>query len=244
MLLNSANSIAATSQVLLSGGTLATGGFSQDFTTSAAPATLALTANSHLDLGVTGSSSVNFANSTGNTWAGTLTIDNWTYGSDHLSVGDGGLLGAQLSDIQFADFAKGASLISGSTSGAARADGEVTPLIGDVNGDGHVDVRDVTALLKALANPDTYRQERITGSVADGITASPSGVFTISDVQFALDIDGDGVDTNADIQSLLTYLISGNGSQSPVPEPGGFVLLAVGGLFLIGRHIRRQQQHI
>jgi hypothetical protein len=64
-------------------------------------------------------------------------------------------------------------------------------------------------------------------------------MFTASDALFDMDVNGDGHATNADIQALITYLINGGGSNSPVPEPGSFVLLALGGLLLAGRRRRK-----
>ena len=84
--LGTTNAISSTSQVILAGGTLATGGFGQDFTFSASPATLKVTANSVLDFGTSGSfQQIKFAKSNGTTvpsasWTpgAILRINNWT----------------------------------------------------------------------------------------------------------------------------------------------------------------------
>ena len=233
--LGTANAIATTSQLVLNGGTLATDGLPQDFTTSATPASLAVgsTPGSALDLGfATTPTNVKFADSHSVSWTGPLTIQNWTYELDHLSFGASGLSTAQLSNIQFADFASGTSLVSASTAGATRAIGEVTPLIGDVNGDGHVDGADIAGLMQALSDTTTYQQDRTTG--ADGMPGSPTGIFTTNDVQFSLDINGDGQTNNADVQALITLLAnnvgagSGSGAVSTVPEPASCLLFVIG----------------
>jgi hypothetical protein len=46
------------------------------------------------------------------------------------------------------------------------------------------------------------------------------------------DVNGDGKFTNADLQSLVALLESGNGSTS-VPEPMSMLLLAIGGLAMV-----------
>ena len=95
--------------------------------------------------------------------------------------------------------------------------------------------------MKALTNLDAYQQERLSGSVADHIPASPTGIFTPTDVQFALDINGDGQDTNADLQTLISYVAAaGNGSFAPVPEPSGLLLLSVGSAVLLANRFRRK----
>jgi len=203
----------------------------------------------HVDMGTGTGATLNVADSSAYPWIGTkLTIDNWTYGAgasgDHFIVGitstvnpsGTGLTSAQLGQIQFTDFPQGASITTTAT--AARAVGEITPLIGDVNGDGHVNAADIVALEKALTNTSLYITERINGT--GGMTASPSGQFTASDALFDMDINGDGKANNADLQYLLTYLKNGNGSTSSIPEPGSFVLLTLGGLLLAGRRLRRK----
>ena len=136
------NSISSTSALVigdatsLTGGTLSTGGFNQDLTGNNASLTLAH--SSTIDFGA-GASILKLVNSSSNTWTPvqTLTIANWTYGSDHLQIGngannDGGpdLTPGQLAEITFSHFEPGA-FISAST-------GEVTPIPYDINQDGHI----------------------------------------------------------------------------------------------------------
>jgi len=218
--LGAANAIATTSQVVLAGGTLDTGGFSQNFTASAAPATLALNVSSTLDLGAAASAaSVKFAASSAVAWTGTLTVDGWTYGTDHLFVGDtaGGLTGPQLGEITFSHFLPGAVINSA---------GELTPHLYDINQDGHVNVADITAEMSALANINAY--------------ISAHAGFTLSDATFLLDVNGNGQANNLDIQALINVLANGGGSSSlsAVPEPATCGLLGLGGLIFLGHCFR------
>jgi autotransporter-associated beta strand protein len=205
-----------------------------------------LSGSPHIDLGTGTGASLKVADSSASGWGGTLTIDNWTYGAgangDHVIVGitstvnpgGTGLSPTQLTQIQFADFFPGASLTTIAT--AARAVGEVTPLIGDVNQDGHVDAKDIIALEKALTDTG------MSGSSDVNSYAHAHPLFTNSDILFALDVNGDGKDTNTDVQSLINYLLAGNGSNAPVPEPSSLVLLAISGFTLLG-YQRRRAKH-
>jgi chondroitin AC lyase len=221
------NAIAKTSQVILGGGTFATNGFGQDFTTSASPATLGLTANSILDFGAGGANSVKFADSHANSWSGTLAVNNWTFGADHLMVGTSGagLTATQLNDIQFADFVPGAS-ITGVANSIASA-GEVTPRIGDINQDGSVNSIDLVALMQAMIDLGA------SGTSDINSYAYQHPAFSNADIKFILDVNGDGRDTNADVQALINYLLAGHGNTSPVPEPSAWVLLALGAVWLV-----------
>ena len=239
------NGIATTSQVILQGGTLATGGVGQDF--SPTGGTLAVTASSTLDLGSAVSpTSVKFADSSGNFWTGTLTINNWNYGIDHLNLSvAGGLTAQQLSQIKFADFHQGASIADGSTSLAL---GEVTPLVGDINQDGTLSTADIATLMSALANRDNYRTTFFNGA------NDPTG-----DVSFILDANRDGLVNNLDIQAEIGLVanfistgslpgalpvvggsVSGDNSVTAVPEPASFVLLGFGETILLIQRARRK----
>jgi hypothetical protein len=97
----------------------------------------------------------------------------------------------------------------------------LTRLKGDLNLDGNVDALDLPAMLRALSDLQKYEAD------------SQFGVEELSEVA---DINGDGVVTNADIQSLIGLLASGgNGSLSSVPEPGSLILAAIGGVALVFR---------
>lgn len=233
-----ANSIATTSEVILSGGKLSSGGFAQDFTTSGNPAGLKLSNSSTLDLGAAASSTtVHFADShTGDpsTWSGTLTVTGWTYKTDHLVFGTdhNGLTNAQLGEIQFNGFHIGASI---------SATGEVTPRIGDINQSGTVTVADVQALMTALSNISAYQQTYFSGA------SEPA-----ADVSFILDVNRDGVINGKDIQAEIVLVAngggpggaSGSGTLTAVPEPSGIVLIGLGGLIFWGRRFRKVQKRL
>ena len=102
--------------------------------------------------------------------------------------------------------------------------GGPTLLAGDVNQDGHVDSADVVAMMTAFTDVNAYHAQRI--------AASPTGVFTDSDLLFVLDANGDGAYNNGDVQGLLDKLLAGNGSVVGVPEPSTLVLGVLGGLGL------------
>jgi len=98
LLLAGANQIGDTVAMTLNGGTFSTAGHNETL------GALTLSANSTLDLGA-GSSTVNFANSSGLSWnaLALLTLQNWTSGSDHLFFGSAAsaLTPSQISDIRF-----------------------------------------------------------------------------------------------------------------------------------------------
>ena len=226
LVLGAFGAINTTSQIILAGGTLATGGNSQTFAT----APLTLSANSTIDMGV-GFSTLNFAKSSGLWTAGTvLTIDNWSgtpitgSGIDQIIFGSDntGLSAAQVSQIKFSGFAPGATIL---------ANGEVVPtsapyLLGDINRDGHVNVADIAAMLTELKDINAYR------------VAHPT--LTLGDVAYISDLNADGQFNNADLQGLLDYLIQGHGSVAAVPEPSTLALVGVGALigWTASRHCR------
>jgi autotransporter-associated beta strand protein len=95
--LGAGNRLANTSRLVMSGGTFATGGFSETL------GTLQLTANSVIDLGNNGAgSALAFAASNSETWTPSvsLSIINFTDGVDSVFFGVGGLTGAQLAQIR------------------------------------------------------------------------------------------------------------------------------------------------
>jgi len=107
---NTANGLA------LDGGTFNTGGLNQTL------GTLSLSANSSIDLG-SGSSAMTFADSSAQSWSGTLDILSYTAGSDTLKIGTSGsgLTALQLSEIYFPD-------IGGGEGAAIDPSGFLTPV--------------------------------------------------------------------------------------------------------------------
>ena len=99
--LGAANRIADASNLVLSGGTFATGGFGETL------GTLSLTANSTIDLG-SGVSALVFSASNGVAWTSltTLNIVNFSSGTDSVRIGtsETGLLGTQLAQISINGF--------------------------------------------------------------------------------------------------------------------------------------------
>ncbi|HZZ29337.1 MAG TPA: dockerin type I domain-containing protein [Pirellulales bacterium] len=89
------------------------------------------------------------------------------------------------------------------------------PILGDVNRDGHLDAKDVTAMEQALTNEATF-------AAGESLTTAQLNLIG--------DMNGDGKFNNTDLQSLINALKSGKGSTEDVPEPSTFVLLALGGL--------------
>ena len=201
----------------------------------------------HIDFGAGTGASLHVGDSSATAWPGTkLTIDNWTYGAgtagDHFVVGvtstanpsGTGLTSAELAQIQFTDFRQGAVIASHTTT--ARSIGEILPTVGDINQDGSINAADVSALMSGLTNISAFQSARV--------LTSPSGLFTASDAKFLLDVNGDGVDTNADLQAeislIATIAAGGTGVINAVPEPASFVLLALGGLAMAAHRYRRK----
>jgi hypothetical protein len=91
---------------------------------------------------------------------------------------------------------------------------------GDFSRDGHVNAADVLAMERALADLPDYQ-------TAKGLTAAQ--------LLLVGDVNGDGKVNNADLQSLLTLLQSGGGSNNSVPEPGSAILaaLSLAGMFVV-----------
>jgi hypothetical protein len=96
---------------------------------------------------------------------------------------------------------------------------------GDFNGDGHVDAADITAMEAALANLNAFQSQH---------NYSYAALETLGD------LNGDRVVNSADLQSLISLLISGKGSTYPVPEPSSFVLAALGVLGFLAHHSLRR----
>ena len=207
--------IATTPSLVMGGGTLATGGFTQAMNATS----LKLTSSSAIDMTTGTPNALNLANSNSDTnpalawtpgqllsilhWTGTAGVGGTPGVNDQVIFGTNntGLSASQLIQIHFAGF-NGAKLLS---------TGEVVPLtvstrkLGDFTLDGHVNAADVSAMLTALTDLNVYRTSRS---------------LTGEDVLNIGDLDGDAHVTNADLQGLLAYLIAGNGSgANAVPEP-------------------------
>jgi autotransporter-associated beta strand protein len=104
--------------LIFAGGTFNSGGTNQVF------GTLDLSGSATLDLSA-GSSAVSFANSSAFNWASfSLTVSNWTSGSDTLRFGTdaSGLTPAQLNQVIFAD-------VEGSPTAQIDANGFLTPTV-------------------------------------------------------------------------------------------------------------------
>jgi T5SS/PEP-CTERM-associated repeat protein len=83
---------------------------------------------------------------------------------------------------------------------------------GDFNRDGHADASDITAMLAALTDLNTFKSRN---DLSD------------ADLRSIGDIDGSGAVTNADINALIGLLRTGGGSLAPVPEPTSNVLIVM-----------------
>lgn len=96
---------------------------------------------------------------------------------------------------------------------------------GDFNQDGHINAADIGPLMEALKDPNAFRLAH---------SLSPN------DLQVMDNVDGNGVFNNADLQFLLTKLITGGGSASVVPEPATCILGLLGAGLLGATALRRR----
>ncbi len=103
------------------------------------------------------------------------------------------------------------------------------PLAGDYNNDGHVNAADIAALELALTNPTLYQNTY-------GLTSA--------DLMQIDQLLGKPAHTlnNSDLQALLIYLKTGNGSTATVPEPPTAVLallaVIITGAWSVKKHRR------
>ncbi len=197
------------------GGVLGSSGTQQTFNT------LTVTNGGTIDFGST-ASIVKFNDSHSQAWTGILRIGGWSgnvagNGTDQLLVGNStfsGLTSAQLAEIHFTGLPTGAKFVANGTSGEIVPASTTPLLIGDVNGDGHVNSTDITAMLTALTDVNAYQ------------AAHPSvDIASLTDIN---DLNGDGAFNNLDLQGLITYLKGGHGSLASVPEPASCVLFGLG----------------
>jgi autotransporter-associated beta strand protein len=215
-----ANAIAGAthSNLILNGGTFATGGFNQTM------GTLQVLAKSTIDMGsATNMLNLDNSNDSNPLWAWTpnklLSIANWDGnasdptsggGPDKVFIGGGGLSSAQLSQIKFDNYRSGATIL---------ASGELVPassaivLSGDFNFSGHTDASDIVPMLKALTDLNSFQTIN---------SLSSYDLLSVGDLNL------DGAVTNADIQPLLDLVASqpGAGATQAVPEPTSLLLAA------------------
>jgi autotransporter-associated beta strand protein len=205
-----AGAIPIASTIAMAGGNLATGGVGAQF------GPLQVTDNSGIDLGFGGL--VDFASSTTIPWTPNKAVSilhwsgtpNTAGGATQLTFDSAGLTAAQRAEVHFQGY-----------NGAVFIGNELVPQsvttrkLGDINVDGHVNAADVTAMLGMLTDLNAYKTSK---------SLSTDDILNIGD------IDSSGSVTNADLQSLITYIQNGNGSLAPVPEPGTLVLLVCGAI--------------
>lgn len=253
-------------RLILNGGTLNTGGFNQSL-----PA-VKLKSNSMLDLNAGNSGETfNFGDSSLSHWAngaanGVLTIANWSgtgnpNGSDSDQIvfpSATSLSGNQLSQIQFSgsgsQYAKLVLLTGGPNSGkyelapsATLPTGIMT--LGDVNQDGLVNTKDVSALMSALSDLNGYDAGTAKYSGTSTLIRTSGGTFSAAQLMNVADANLDDVVDSRDIQALIVAIANGGvfggggggGSLTAVPEPATLLLLGIGGVLLAGIHRSRFQ---
>ena len=90
-------------------------------------------------------------------------------------------------------------------------------LPGDINRDGKVTVADISALMVALSDLNTYQ-------------SSHPGMSDPQNLLQVADVNGDGAVNNADLQALISIVANnpaGGGALTSVPEPASLILLAL-----------------
>ncbi|HEY2762048.1 MAG TPA: autotransporter-associated beta strand repeat-containing protein, partial [Pirellulales bacterium] len=218
--LAAADRLPSASNLILNGGTFATAGFNQTL------GTLNVSSSSILDLG-NGASVLRFAASDALSWSGTLSIANWDgnravgNGPDQILFGNSAtaLTSGELSDIQFAGYPLGASILSNGEIVPAAAP---LPVPGDLNRDAHVTAADISEMMQALANLNTFQS---------------TNELSAADLSTIADVNHDGQINNADVQALIGLVAtqattSGAGSLTTVPEPSAIVLFWIAAVTL------------
>jgi hypothetical protein len=97
---------------------------------------------------------------------------------------------------------------------------------GDFNLDGVLTKSDLSAMLGALTNLNTYR-------VSKGMSTA--------DLLAVGDLNRDGVVSNFDIQSLVNAIAAGAGAIAAVPEPASIVLLAIAAMAIVMARGRKRR---
>jgi autotransporter-associated beta strand protein len=156
--LGGANRIANTSNMVLGGGTFATGGFSDTV------GTLTLSSNSTIDFGA-GVSTLTYSGAGTFTGGTTLTVTNWTQGSDQLFIGStASLTPAQLAQINFSGTAAqqlstGEVVPIGSGAGSSLAAGASAGLLGLGSNDGSEHLTAIDRGFEDLASQPVLRAQ-------------------------------------------------------------------------------------
>ena len=179
-----------------------------------------------------------------------LTIANWSNAtSDQILFPTANSLNAnQLNEIQFSgsgdNFAKLVSVAGGFELEPSATAATGTMKYGDVNQDGVVNTADVSALMAALANLNAYKAGTATFAGTSTLIR-PTTAWDNSQLIYVADTNYNDVVDNGDVQALISYIANGGtGGLTAVPEPGSFVLMALGavpGVWLAGRSIRRRK---
>jgi hypothetical protein len=176
---------------------------------------------------------MHFATSSASNWTGLVSITNWDgdwrngSGIDQVLFGssNAGLSAGQLTEIQFAGFPVGATMLS---TGEVIPSSAPIPLTGDLDRDAHLTAADISAMMGALADVSSYQA---TNQLSD------------SDLKTLADVHMDGTIDNLDVQALIVQLatstLSGSGGSgaTTVPEPPSLVA-ATSALLVLFRGFR------
>jgi len=129
----------------------------------------------------------------------------------------------------FPSFAHAALIASGGGAELVPSNAALTTLrLGDVNHNNVTDVSDVSAMMSALRDVNSYQSSL---PAFAGWTPAQAAVALA-------DVDHSDAVNNLDLQSLIVYLANGGtgfnspggGSLTAVPEPTSLLLLSIGGL--------------
>ncbi|HEY2881859.1 MAG TPA: dockerin type I domain-containing protein, partial [Pirellulales bacterium] len=230
-----ANSIAHTQQLVLDGGTFATGGFSQAMNTTP----LQVSFPSTIDMGGT-ANTLHLADSSGQNWGSSgpgqlLTINGWTAGGgEHILFDGPGLTGnpssGQLNQIHFTGY-EGTAVLG--------AVGELLPstniqlMRGDVTGDGTISASDIDRMQLVITNLHAFESNTMPGGNGYGTVLNDGDALDI------VDVNHDGSIDNADLQSLI-FLATNPGPAPPlgVPEPSSWLLAVL--CLALGSRLRKR----